>query len=175
MSRSGFAILVGRPNVGKSTLTNALVGSAGGDHLRRGRRPPGTPSAGWSTSTTTKSILVDTPGIHRPRTLLGRRLNDLVLATLTEVDVVVLCLPADQRIGPGDRFIAERLQDLRRQRSGRRRHQGRCCGPVTSWRSGCSRPATSPDQMALEIADFVPVSAPSTGPTSTSWPACSPG
>ena len=63
-------------------------------------------------------ILVDTPGIHRPRTLLGRRLNDLVLATLTEVDVVVLCLPADQRIGPGDRFIAERLQDLRRQKIG---------------------------------------------------------
>jgi GTP-binding protein Era len=61
-------------------------------------------------------ILVDTPGIHRPRTLLGRRLNDLVLTTMSEVDIIVLCLPADQKVGPGDRFIAERLRGLRRQK-----------------------------------------------------------
>lgn len=115
MSRSGFAILVGRPNVGKSTLTNALVGQEVAitssrpqttRHTIRGVRNVGQDQV----------ILVDTPGIHRPRTLLGRRLNDLVLGTLTEVDVVVFCLPADQKIGPGDRFIAERLQGLRRQR-----------------------------------------------------------
>ena len=59
-------------------------------------------------------ILVDTPGLHRPRTLLGERLNDLVKDTLTEVDVVGFCLPADQRVGPGDRYIAEQMTELAR-------------------------------------------------------------
>ncbi len=59
-------------------------------------------------------VLVDTPGLHRPRTLLGRRLNDVVLATLNEVDVVALCVPADEKVGPGDRFIARQLAGLRR-------------------------------------------------------------
>ncbi|MCU0278497.1 MAG: GTPase Era [Candidatus Nanopelagicales bacterium] len=115
MSRSGFAILVGRPNVGKSTLTNALVGQPVAitssrpqttRHTIRGVRNIGEDQI----------ILVDTPGIHRPRTLLGRRLNDLVLATIAEVDVVVLCLPADQKTGPGDTFIAERIAGLKRQK-----------------------------------------------------------
>ena len=57
-------------------------------------------------------ILVDTPGLHRPRTLLGERLNDLVRATLTEVDVVGFCVPADEPVGPGDRFIAGELAGL---------------------------------------------------------------
>lgn len=115
MSRSGFAILVGRPNVGKSTLTNALVGQPVAITSSRPQTTRHTIRGVLNTGDD-QVVLVDTPGIHRPRTLLGRRLNDLVLATLAEVDVVVLCLPADQRIGPGDRFIAERLQDLRRQR-----------------------------------------------------------
>ena len=109
--RSGFACIVGRPNAGKSTLTNALVGqkvaiTSGRPqttrHVIRGvvHRPDA------------QLVLVDTPGLHRPRTLLGERLNDLVLDTLAEVDVVAFCVPADQRIGPGDRFIAEKVAQL---------------------------------------------------------------
>ena len=115
MSRSGFAILVGRPNVGKSTLTNALVGQPVAITSSRPQTTRHTIRGVLNTGDD-QVVLVDTPGIHRPRTLLGRRLNDLVLTTLAEVDVVVLCLPADQKVGPGDRFIAERLRDLRRQR-----------------------------------------------------------
>jgi GTP-binding protein Era len=116
--RSGFACLIGRPNAGKSTLTNALVGE----------KVAITSSKPQTTRHTIRGIvhrpdaqlvLVDTPGLHRPRTLLGERLNDLVRETLLEVDVVGFCLPADQRVGPGDRFIAAELADLRR--SGRRR------------------------------------------------------
>src|SRR5690606_30647229 len=114
MSRSGFAILVGRPNVGKSTLTNALVGQPVAITSSRPQTTRHTIRGVLNTGDD-QVVLVDTPGIHRPRTLLGRRLNDLVLTTLAEVDVVVLCLPADQKVGPGDRFIAERLRDLRRQ------------------------------------------------------------
>ncbi|WP_394214332.1 GTPase Era [Brachybacterium vulturis] len=114
--RSGFVALVGRPNVGKSTLTNVLVGekvaitSTKPQTTRRAIR-------GIVTRDDAQIILVDTPGVHRPRTLLGERLNDLVRETLGEVDVVGFCLPADQRIGPGDRFIAEDLVEMR---SGRR-------------------------------------------------------
>lgn len=114
MTRSGFAILLGRPNVGKSTLTNALVGQAVAITSSRPQTTRHT-IRGVLNVGEDQVILVDTPGVHRPRTLLGRRLNDLVLATLTEVDVIVMCLPADQKIGPGDRFIAERIQGLKRQ------------------------------------------------------------
>ncbi|WP_129338396.1 GTPase Era [Cellulomonas endophytica] len=109
--RSGFACLVGRPNAGKSTLTNALVG----------RKIAITSDRPQTTRHTVRGIvhredgqvvLVDTPGLHRPRTLLGERLNDLVRGTLAEVDVVGFCLPADQRVGPGDRYIAEQLAGL---------------------------------------------------------------
>ncbi|MDX2375458.1 GTPase Era [Microbacterium sp. LRZ72] len=110
--RCGFATFVGRPNVGKSTLTNALVGekvaitSAKPQTTRRAirgirNRPDG------------QLILVDTPGIHKPRTLLGQRLNDLVEQVLGDVDVIGFCVPADEKVGPGDRRIAESLSGYR--------------------------------------------------------------
>ncbi|HEX3823497.1 MAG TPA: GTPase Era [Mycobacteriales bacterium] len=105
---SGFACLLGRPNTGKSTLTNALVGTK---VAIMSDRPQTTRHAirGIVHRPDAQLVLVDTPGFHRPRTLLGQRLNDLVLSTISEVDVVVLCVPADQKVGPGDRFIAEQL------------------------------------------------------------------
>ncbi|HVX53159.1 GTPase Era [Nocardioides sp.] len=111
--RSGFASFVGRPNAGKSTLTNALVG----------RKVAITSDKPQTTRTVVRGIvhredgqlvLVDTPGLHRPRTLLGERLNDLVEATWTEVDVVAICFPANERIGPGDRRIAESVGKLKK-------------------------------------------------------------
>ncbi len=116
--RSGFACLVGRPNAGKSTLANALVGEK---IAITSSRPQTTRHVvrGVVHRPDAQLVLVDTPGLHRPRTLLGERLNDLVRGTLLEVDVVGFCLPADQRIGAGDRFIAAELAELRR--SGRRR------------------------------------------------------
>lgn len=109
--RSGFAAFVGRPNAGKSTLTNALVGSK---IVITSDKPQTTRHAvrGILTRDDAQLILVDTPGLHRPRTLLGQRLNDVVRATLAEVDVIGFCIPADQRIGPGDRFIAAELAEL---------------------------------------------------------------
>jgi GTP-binding protein Era len=109
---AGFACFVGRPNAGKSTLTNAIVGqkiAITSDkpqttrHTVRGvvHRPD------------SQLVLVDTPGLHRPRTLLGERLNDLVRATWSEVDVIGLCLPADEEIGRGDRFITGEIAALK--------------------------------------------------------------
>jgi GTP-binding protein Era len=111
--RAGFVSLVGRPNAGKSTLTNALVGqkvaitSAKPQTTRHTIR-------GIVTREDAQIVLVDTPGLHRPRTLLGQRLNDLVADTLAEVDAVGFCLPANEKIGPGDRFIAQQLSRLNR-------------------------------------------------------------
>lgn len=110
---AGFVSFVGRPNVGKSTLTNSLVGekiaitSPKPQTTRRAirgivHRPDG------------QLVIVDTPGIHRPRTLLGERLNALVEATLGDVDVIGFCVPANEKLGPGDRFINERLNDFPR-------------------------------------------------------------
>lgn len=107
--RAGFVSFVGRPNVGKSTLTNALVGekiaitSSKPQTTRRAirgivNRPGG------------QLVIVDTPGMHRPRTLLGERLNDVVQATLADVDVIGLCVPANEKLGPGDRFIDAELE-----------------------------------------------------------------
>ncbi|MBT0994748.1 GTPase Era [Cellulomonas sp. DKR-3] len=111
--RSGFACLVGRPNAGKSTLTNALVGQKVAITSGRPQTTRHT-VRGIVHRPDAQLVLVDTPGLHRPRTLLGERLNDLVKDTLTEVDVVGFCLPADQKVGPGDRFIADQLGELAR-------------------------------------------------------------
>jgi GTPase len=109
--RSGFACFAGRPNVGKSTLMNALVGSK---IAITSSRPQTTRRAirGIVHRPDAQLIIVDTPGLHRPRTLLGERLDSLVRATLTEVDVVGLCLPADERIGPGDKYLAAEMAGL---------------------------------------------------------------
>ncbi len=106
--RSGFACVVGRPNTGKSTLTNALVGEK---LAITSSKPQTTRHAvrGVVHRRDAQLVLVDTPGLHRPRTLLGQRLNDLVRATWAQVDVIVLCLPADERPGPGDRLITAEL------------------------------------------------------------------
>ena len=111
--RAGFASFVGRPNVGKSTLTNALVGQK---VAITSSKPQTTRHAirGIVHTVDGQLVLVDTPGIHRPRTLLGERLNDVVAATLGDVDVIGFCVPADEKIGPGDRYIHERLDDFPR-------------------------------------------------------------
>jgi GTPase len=109
--KSGFACFVGRPNAGKSTLTNALVGQKVAITSGRPQTTRHT-IRGIVHRPDAQLILVDTPGLHRPRTLLGERLNDLVRETLAQVDVIAFCLPADQKVGPGDKFIAAQLADL---------------------------------------------------------------
>ena len=150
--RSGFASFVGRPTVGKSTLTNALVGkkiaitSAKPQTTRRAIR-------GIVHREQGQLILVDTPGLHRPRTLLGERLNDLVSQTLGDVDVIGFCIPANEKIGPGDQFINEQLNEFRR---------AKLVAVVTK------SELVSPEQLAAQLlavselrdwADIVPVSA----------------
>ncbi|MBT1171908.1 GTPase Era [Bifidobacterium sp. MA2] len=107
--RSGFVAVVGRPNVGKSTLINALIGT---QIAIASSRPETTRKAirGILTTDNAQLVLVDTPGIHRPRTLLGQRLNDIVDESLSDVDEVAFLLPADQEIGPGDKRILSRLR-----------------------------------------------------------------
>ncbi len=106
--RSGFGCLVGRPNAGKSTLTNAMVGSK---IAITSSRPQTTRHAirGILNRADAQLVLVDTPGLHRPRTLLGERLNDIVKSTWAEVDVVGVCLAADEKVGSGDKFLLSEL------------------------------------------------------------------
>jgi GTP-binding protein Era len=110
--RSGFACFIGRPNVGKSTLMNALVGTK---VAITSSRPQTTRRAirGIVHRPDAQLIIVDTPGLHKPRTLLGERLDSLVRSTLTEVDAIGFCVPADEPVGPGDRFIARELERVR--------------------------------------------------------------
>ena len=149
--RSGFCCFVGRPNAGKSTLTNALVGTK---IVITSEKPQTTRRAvrGIVTRPDAQLVIVDTPGLHRPRTLLGERLNDVVRATLAEVDVIGFCVPADQKVGPGDRFIAAELAVLSK--------------PVVAIVTKAD--AASRDQLAAqlsavgalgEFAEIVPVSA----------------
>lgn len=106
---SGFVCFVGRPNTGKSTLTNALVGAKVAITSNRPQTTRHT-IRGIVHRDHFQIILVDTPGLHRPRTLLGKRLNELVKETYSEVDVIGLCIPADEAIGPGDRWIIEQIR-----------------------------------------------------------------
>ena len=154
--RSGFACFIGRPNAGKSTLMNALVGSKVAitspkpqttRHTIRGivHRPDA------------QLIIIDTPGLHRPRTLLGERLNDLVRSTWAEVDVIGFCIAADERPGPGDRYILGEIAGLKRP----------IVGIVT--KSDALAHEAMPEQLmamqsaaesaGVELADIVPVSA----------------
>lgn len=107
--RSGFVSFVGRPNTGKSTLTNALVGqkiAITADQPETTRHP----IRGIVHRDNAQIILVDTPGLHRPRTLLGERLNEIVKDTYADVDLIALTVPADEKIGPGDRWILEAVR-----------------------------------------------------------------
>jgi GTP-binding protein Era len=110
--RSGFCCFVGRPNAGKSTLMNALVGEK---VAITSSKPQTTRHAirGILHRPDAQLIVVDTPGLHRPRTLLGERLNDVVQSTLSGVDVIGFCVAADQPVGPGDRYVAEQLAGVR--------------------------------------------------------------
>ena len=107
--RSGFVCFVGRPNTGKSTLTNALVGAKVAITSNRPQTTRHT-IRGIVHRENFQIVLVDTPGLHRPRTLLGERLNELVKGTYSEVDVICLCIPADEAIGPGDRWIYQQIR-----------------------------------------------------------------
>lgn len=111
--RSGFVCIIGRPNTGKSTLTNALVGSK---VAITSSRPQTTRHAirGLVHRQDGQIVLIDTPGLHKPRTLLGQRLNDLVRTTWSEVDAIVLALPADEKIGPGDRLLMKEISGLKK-------------------------------------------------------------
>lgn len=150
--RSGFACFAGRPNVGKSTLMNALVGTK---VAITSSRPQTTRRAirGVVHRPDAQLVIVDTPGLHRPRTLLGERLDSLARSTLTEVDVIGFCVPAPERIGPGDKYLAAELAGIRKT-------------PVVAIVTKTDQ--ARPDQVAAQLAavaglgdwaDIVPVSA----------------
>ncbi|MET8845897.1 GTPase Era [Amycolatopsis sp. NPDC004625] len=151
--RSGFACFVGRPNAGKSTLTNALVGTK---VAITSSKPQTTRHAirGIVHREDAQLVLIDTPGLHRPRTLLGERLNDIVHTTWSEVDVVGFCVPANEKIGPGDKFIANELQKIAQRTP--------VIGIVT--KTDLVQPQQVAEQLlalqqVMEFAELVPVSA----------------
>jgi GTP-binding protein Era len=151
--RSGFACFVGRPNAGKSTLTNALIGQK---VAITSSRPQTTRHAirGILHRPDAQLIVIDTPGLHKPRTLLGSRLNDVVRETWAEVDVIGFCVPADQPVGRGDEFIVSELRSV----------AGRTpiLGVVT--KTDLARPEQVAERLTqlsglMEFADVVPCSA----------------
>jgi GTP-binding protein Era len=151
--RSGFACFVGRPNAGKSTLTNALVGSK---VAITSSKPQTTRHAirGIVHREDAQLVIIDTPGLHRPRTLLGERLNDIVHSTWSEVDVVGLCVPANEKVGPGDRFIAAELKKIAQRTP--------VIGIVT--KTDLVRPEQVAEQLlalqeVMEFTELIPVSA----------------
>ena len=151
--RSGFACFVGRPNAGKSTLTNALVGTK---VAITSSKPQTTRHAirGIVHREDAQLVLIDTPGLHRPRTLLGERLNDIVHTTWSEVDVVGFCVPANEKIGPGDKFIANELEKIAKRTP--------VIGIVT--KTDLVQPQQVAEQLlalqqVMEFAELVPVSA----------------
>ena len=157
--RSGFVSFVGRPNVGKSTLTNALVGEK---VAITSSKPQTTRNAirGIVHTADGQLIIVDTPGMHRPRTLLGERLNSVVQATLGDVDVIGFCLPANEKIGPGDRFINEQLDAFPRAKK----------VAIVTKIDATSRPAVAQQLLAIsELRDWeaiIPVSSMPDAPSS---------
>ncbi|AHI23288.1 GTPase Era [Corynebacterium vitaeruminis] len=109
--RSGFISFVGRPNTGKSTLTNALVGekiAITADQPETTRHP----IRGIVHRPDAQIIVVDTPGLHRPRTLLGERLNEVVKDTYADMDLIGITIPADEKIGPGDKWILDAVKKV---------------------------------------------------------------
>lgn len=162
--RSGFACLVGRPNVGKSTLLNALVGAKvaiTSDKPQTTRRSiRGVVRRVASDGAAAELVMVDTPGVHRPKTLLGERLNDLVRDSIAEVDVVTLCLPADAQVGPGDRRLAAQVAE--------QVNRGRSKVVIAITRTDLGRGDDTPQRLlqaqqlaanvGLEVADYVPTS-----------------
>jgi GTPase len=150
--KAGFACFAGRPNVGKSTLMNALVGSK---VAITSSRPQTTRRAirGIVRRPEAELIVIDTPGLHRPRTLLGERLDSLVRSTLSEVDVIGFCVPANEPIGPGDRYLARELSG----------HAGTPVAAIVTKVDQASRELVASQLAAVadlgDWADIVPVSA----------------